>query len=1016
MAVTTDYVELGVASAFSFLHASSPPEALIRRAAELGMSTIGVTDRDGLYGAPRFHMAAKKIGLRALCGSDLPLPDGSRLRVLAESQRGYRNLSRLLTDAKEGRKKGECVITWEMLEHRAPGLIALSPGIELDRLSAIFPDRLYVSVARHFDRKEARIMTARLDEARARKLPILATNEVRYARAQDADLQDVLACIREKTTLDSAGTLLFANRERHLKSPMEMAQLFGDLPDAIKNTRAVAERCEFTLENLGYQFPTYPTPLGEDEFSYLKILVEKGGRERYAETHGKAWTQLSRELALIEKLKLSGYFLIVWDLIQFCRQSGIMVQGRGSAANSAVCYVLGITAVDSVKEELLFERFLSEERGEWPDIDLDLPSGDQRERVIQYMYQRYGARGCAMTANCITYRNRSAVREVAKALGFPLDQIDLIAKRLGHFWSSNEEDDDALSRRTKDVGLSLTDPRVEKFVRLASEVQGLPRHLGQHSGGMVICAGMLDEIVPLEPASMPGRVVVQWDKEDCADMKIIKIDLLGLGMMAVLEESVPLIREHEGVEVDLSRLPLDDPKVYEMLCAADTVGVFQVESRAQMATLPRMMPKIFYDIVVEVALIRPGPIVGKMVHPYLERRKDPSKIQYDHPSLEPILQRTLGVPLFQEQLMSLSMAAAGFTGGQAEDLRRAMGSKRSVERMTELEAALRQGMTARGISETAQDQIVLSIKSFALYGFPESHAISFALLAYASVYLKVHHPAAFYTALLNQWPMGFYHPATLITDAKRHGINVRHVDVTESDWKCTIENKREIRVGLKYVAGLSQKTGEAIARLRPFASVEELVHKTGASRAEISTLASIGALNEYGFDRRSALWRTAEIGTHGELFSAARAPAESSPLSPMTLEERLAADFAGTGVTCGPHPMQLVRHELRAQGIERAGDLSALPDGVRVKVAGSVIVRQLPETAKGFFFITLEDETGFANAIITPKLFSAERPLLISAPSLIIEGVLQNLDGVVSVKADRFHLLGVKAAASHDFH
>ncbi|HEX6836909.1 MAG TPA: error-prone DNA polymerase, partial [Polyangia bacterium] len=815
-----------------------------------------------------------------------------------------------------------------------------------------------VELGRHHDAAEERRNRAKVALARGKKLPLVATNDVRYARPKGVDLCDVLTCIRQKTTLDDAGTLLSANAERHLKSAAEMRMLFRDLPDAIDNTLAVAARCGFTLEDLGYRFPRYPVPDGESEMSYLAHLVRDGARRRYRPLTPRVQAQIDRELGLIDKLELAGYFLIVWDLVDYCNRRGLLVQGRGSAANSAVCYALGITAVDPIGMELLFERFLSEERGEWPDIDLDLPSGDRREEVIQYVYKKYGERGCAMTANCITYRPRSAVREIGKALGLTGTEIDRLAKRIGPY--EFQPADDTLAEQVKGSGLSLEDGRTRQLLRLSGELMGLPRHLGQHSGGMVMCAGRLDEVVPLEPASMPGRVVVQWDKDDCADMGIIQIDLLGLGMMAVLADAVPLIKQHEQVEIDLAHLPPNDKKTYSMIQKADTVGVFQIESRAQMATLPRMKPEKFYDLVVEVAIIRPGPIVGQMVHPYLKRRAGREPVTYAHPSLEPILKRTLGVPLFQEQLMRIAMVAAGFSGGQAEELRRAMGSKRSQERMRVLEGELRAGMTKNGIVGKAQDDIVLGIKSFALYGFPESHSASFALLVYASCYLKAHHPAAFYAALLNNWPMGFYHPASLITDARRRGVKLLPIDVTQSDWLCTIE-EGALRLGLRYVAGLKQAVGEAIVRARrerPFASVADVAQRAGAHPAEMTTMASIGALNALSdgeLTRRRALWQTSALGRSGNaLFGGISDGDEGAPLEEMSMRERIAADFAGSGMSIGPHPVSLVRPLLAARGIVRAADLARLGDGTRVETAGTVIVRQRPGTAKGFFFITLE--------------------------------------------------------------
>ncbi|KAB2956859.1 MAG: DNA polymerase III subunit alpha, partial [Thermoanaerobaculia bacterium] len=596
---------------------------------------------------------------------------------------------------------------------------------------------------------------------------------------------------------DAAGARLGANRERSLLGAAAMARRFADLPAAVAHAAELAEQLVFTLDDLGYRFPDFPLPPGETPASWLRKLTWNGARARFRPLTARAQAQLERELALIEKLDLAGYFLIVGDLVDFCRRERILCQGRGSAANSAVCYALGITAVDPVKMELLFERFLSEERGEWPDIDLDLPSGEQREKVIQYVYRRYGggngsdagtAVGAAMTANVITYRDRSAAREVGKAFGYGPDQVDRLARQLGSFRYDLERGDTRqVDRDLAAAGLDPAEPRNRLFLDSWQRIQNLPRHLGQHSGGMVIAAGRLDEIVPLEPAAMPGRVVVQWDKDDCADLGLIKVDLLGLGMLSALERTLPLIREHEGRHVDLAHLPPDDPEVYAMLRAADTVGVFQVESRAQMASLPRNAPERFYDLVIQVAIIRPGPITGGMVHPFFERRRGRETVDYFHPCLEPILARTLGVPIFQEQLLRMAMAVAGFSGGEAEELRRAMGFKRSVERMQSIDTRLRAGMRARGITGEVQDKIVQSITSFALYGFPESHAASFALIAYASAWLKCHHPTAFLIGLLDAWPMGFYHPASLVKDAQRHGVTVLPIDVNFSEVGCSWE-------------------------------------------------------------------------------------------------------------------------------------------------------------------------------------------------------------------------------------
>ncbi|HEV8523312.1 MAG TPA: error-prone DNA polymerase, partial [Terriglobales bacterium] len=910
-------------------------------------------------------------------------------------------------------------------------------------------------------------------------LPLIASNGVRHATPPQRQILDVFTAIRNHKTLETAGRLLARNSERHLKPPAEMARIFADLPEAIANTQELSSRLEFTLADLGYEFPRYPVPEGETMMSFLRSRTAEGARAHYGcaapDLRARARRQIERELALIEKLDLAGYFLIVWDIVRFCREHGILVQGRGSAANSAVCYSLGITAVDPIGMDLLFERFLSEERGEWPDIDLDLPSGDQRERAIQYVYQRYGRLGAAMTANVITYRGRSAAREMGKALGFDAETLDRLSRLVGSW--EYKDPNDTLERQFRDAGFDLRHPRLRKFFELCLAVQDLPRHLGQHSGGMVVCQGQLDSVVPLEPATMPDRVVVQWDKEDCADLGLIKVDLLGLGMMAVLEDSLKLARDHYREDVDLAHLPPDDPEVYAALQKADTVGMFQIESRAQMSCLPRLRPKTFYDIVVQVAIIRPGPIVGQMVNPYLKRRQEREPVTYPHPSLEPVLARTLGVPLFQEQLLRMAMIAAGFTGGEAEELRRAFGFKRSEARMRDIEVTLRAGMSRNGITPEAQEQIVQAITSFALYGFPESHAASFALLAYASAWLKCHYLGAFTAALLNNQPMGFYHSSTVVKDAQRHGLKIKPVDVMRSGWLCTLEPvssfefkvsdcgsdekhetrniKREfaLRLGLRYVKGLREEAARALVRereLAPFASIDDLARRVPELRKnELTTLAEIGALNsvstfgfqvsganqvtraavhnwkletgnsKLNFHRRDALWHVERaLRPPGELLAGITNADSPSPLERMSNEERLVADFRGTGLTVGPHPMAYRRSHMDLLGVRRAIDLEKIPNGRRVRVAGSVIARQRPGTARGFVFLSLEDETGIANAIITPDLFEKNRLLLVSEKFLLVEGVLQNLDNVISVKADRVLPLAISQAetSSHDFH
>jgi error-prone DNA polymerase len=1057
-----EYVELHARSAFSFLEGASVPEELIAAGVELQMPAMALLDRDGVYGAPRFHLSAKRNGIKAHIGAEISVRQPKTqdqicsVPVLVRNRTGYQNLCRLTTLMKlrvpKHAKPGECVVTSDELAAHAAGLVCLTGGFDGPIARAINPrdtnnaqnaqlatewlielfgkKNVYAELQRHFDREEEARNQLVIEIARRNRLPLLATNGVCHAIPSRREVSDVFTCIRNHVRLETAGRLLAQNSERYVKSGAAMQKLFADLPEAIANTSELSSRLKFTLEDLGYEFPKYPVPPGETMASFLRKRTEEGARARYtginhAPTYERARPQLERELKLIEKLKLEGYFLIVWDIVQFCRREGILVQGRGSAANSAVCYSLGITAVDPISMELLFERFLTEERGEWPDIDLDLPSGEKREKAIQYVYERYGKLGAAMTANVITYRGRSAAREVGKALDFDEETLSRLSA-LVNTWEWKDPKDSS-ERQFRDAGLDLQQPRIKKFFELYQMVQDLPRHLGQHSGGMVICQGQLDSIVPLEPAAMPGRVVVQWDKEDCADLGLIKVDLLGLGMLAVVEDSLQLIRDSYGEEVDLAHLPQNDPKVYEALQKADTVGMFQVESRAQMSCLPRLRPKKFYDIVVQVAIIRPGPIVGNMVHPYLKRRQGREAVTYAHPCLEPILARTLGVPLFQEQLLRMAMDCAGFSGGQAEELRRAFGFKRSEARMREIEVKLRQGLAQNGITGKKQDDIVLSISSFALYGFPESHAASFALIAYASAYLKCNYLAAFTAAILNNQPMGFYQPFTIVKDAQRHGLKVLPIDITRSDWLCTLEREDSslvMRLGLRYVKGLSQQSGEAIVRERAagaFTGIDDLRNRVPELRKdELRKLAAVGALNFIqDSSRRDALWQVERVTrAPGELYEELLEKDGNSPLQQMTLMERLDADFRGTGLTIGKHPVAYHRGELKKLNAVRAIDIQKLGDGTPVRVAGWVIVRQRPGTAKGFMFLSLEDETGVSNIIVTPQLFEKYRLELVGHPFLLIEGALQNQDNVISVKASHIEPLSFTVAAtpSHDFH
>ena len=1069
--MTDGYVELHGRSSFSFLEGASMPEAMAQQAANLCLPALGILDRDGLYGAPRLYMSAKKLGLRSHVGAEVStakfgmqirpeswerhtIPERPvRLSLLCESQTGYRNLSQLITGYKlQQRTKGEGIASYRAIQERAEGLVCLTGGDEgplaaalsrggmdearrvLKCLVETFGQKsVYVELQRHRCREQEARNQAAVSLAREFRLPLLATNGPNMATVTEREVLDVLTSIRHKCSLDEAGMLLQRNANRHMLNAEQMRALFHDLPAAVAASVELSDRLQFVMKDMGYQFPLYPILENETMDGFLHKRTMEGVANRYGykasvTLRRKAEKQVEHELQLIAKLGLAGYFLIVWDIVEFCRKNGILVQGRGSAANSAVCYALGITAVDPVGMDLLFERFLSEVRGEWPDIDLDLPSGEDRERAIQYVYTRYGQLGAAMCANVITYRGRSAAREVGKSLGFDEDTLTRLT-RLVSAWEWKGATD-TMQEQFRAAGFDLHHPRIAKYLELSIRMLDLPRHLGQHSGGMIIAQGQLASVVPIEPASMAGRNVIQWDKEDCSDMGLIKVDLLGLGMMAVLKDCVELIPRHYGEKVDIAQIPHDDEEVFASLRKADTIGLFQVESRAQMASLPRNNPDRFYDLVVQVAIIRPGPIVGQMMNPYMERRQGRQKVTYPHPLLEPVLHRTLGVPLFQEQLLRIAMVIANFTGGEAEELRRALGSRRSADKMKALEIKLRAGMDANGVERKAQEEIIQEISSFALYGFPESHAASFALIAYASAWLKFHYLGAFTAAILNNQPMGFYSAAVLVKDAQRHGLRVKPVDVLRSTWPCTLEPEENgtlsLRLGLRYVRGLREASArelESARDMRLFASIEELARRVPSlTRADLTTLAEVGALNSLGegVHRRDALWQVERAGRQaGPLLASLDRDEEiHSPLRAMEPQERMVADYASTGVTVGRHPMAHCRTQLQRMRVIRSGDLKLLRHGVKTRIAGCVIARQRPGTAHGFIFLSIEDETGIANAIVDPELYERNRSLVTYAKFLLIEGVLQNVDKVIHIRAKAIEELNVTAAPmqSHDFH
>ncbi len=926
--------ELHTRSAFSFLSSGSQPQRLVDRAAELGIDGVALLDRDTVAGAVRFHFRAREKGIKPIIGSEITMAGGSVIPLVPMNLKGYQNLSKLITTIRLRSRKGEHFATREDIEEHSSNLLCFTGGADgfihngikngrgltdLAWLNYVFEKRLYVELQRHHLRHEENINQILLGYAHKLRLPYFASNGAYYADQHDRELFDVFTCIKNHCTIYDAGKLLSENSERFLKSEPQMRKLFEDHPEAVEATNEISSRANFSMDELSYRFPDYPVPSGETMASLLRKKTEQGAIERYhtSKKHIRyqIHSRLEKEFAVIEMKKLAGYFLMVADISDYCKNHKILSQGRGSAANSVVCYSLGITAVEPIENKLLFERFLSESYEQYPDIDIDLPSGDDREQVIQHVYEKYGRRSSGMTANVISYRGKSAVREVGKTFGFGPDVLDRLSRLNSHYETFKGKD---LDRRLKEEGFDPAENiRLRKFADLYTRILDFPRHLGQHSGGMVVSWSGLDGIVPLEPASMENRSIIQWDKDDCEALKIVKVDLLGLGMMAVLRDSIALIREHHGKDLGLYKLPTDDPKVYEALQTGDTVGMFQVESRAQIAFLPQSRPCNFYDIVVQVAIIRPGPIVGKMLKSYLARRQGLEKIDYIDERLKPTLERTLGVPLFQEQLLKIAMDIAGFSGTEANELRRAMGFKRPDVKLDLIGDKLRTGMSERGVPKEVQENIVNCVKAFSNYGFPESHAFSFALLAYASAYFMVHYRAAFMTAMFNNYPLGFYSAATLVKDAQRHGLHFIALDINRSEYEFTVEEvggEKRVRVGLNFVRGLRKEVGKAIIAERDghcarnggtnslssiaeknsfstnraadphnpgyYTSIADLIERVPEiNKREIRALSLAGALNfDNTVHRREALWRSElAMQPKGPLFQAVSS--ESSRLS-----------------------------------------------------------------------------------------------------------------------------------------
>src|SRR5579872_7387723 len=965
------YAELHAHSNFTFLEGGSHPEELVEVAAALGLSALALTDCDGLYGAVRFAKAAAERRLPAIIGSTLRFSDGPPLVALVEDERGYANLCELISTGQMRGSKGAPRLLCEDLDGRTDGLVALCASPDAQAVHAVrehFPGRLYLELQHHLHAADARRCRELLELAVQLKLPYVATNGVMYARCEDARLADVLFCVKNKTTLAQAreDALLRPNAEYHLKSSRMMAQIFAGYPDAIRNTLAVAERCAFRLDRLTGQFPLFPVPQGHTRQTYLRELVYRGAAERYAmPLASNVERQLEYELGMIAKMDLAGYFLIVWDIVRAANEMRVLCQGRGSAANSAVCYALGITAVDPIGMNLLFERFMSEGREEIPDIDVDFAHQD-REKVIQYVYDRYGRTHAAMAAEVVSYHTRSAIRDIGKAIGLTLAQVDAVASEY--------------DARESLAGVTEVDGVIgERLVALCRRIDGFPRHMGIHSGGMVITRDPLVRVAPVEWATMRDRTIVQWDKDDLQDLGLIKIDLLGLGMLSLLREAFTHFRNvyPERSPLSLATIPADDTATYEMLQRADSIGVFQVESRAQQSMLPRLKPKRFYDIVIQVAIIRPGPIQGDMIHPFLRRRSGMETVTYPHPKLKPILERTLGVPLFQEQGMRMAIEAAGFTPGQADQLRRAMGHKRSHQRMAEIYPKLVGGMVANGIDKEAAEQLFHMLEGFADYGFPESHAASFALLAYASAYLKRHYAPEFYAALLNAQPMGFYSPSTLIGDARRHNVTVLPPDVNASRFECNVEplpapvqatagcdervshawqHPVALRIGLSQVRGIGEKHREPLTAERehgPYADLRDFVLRTMLSKDILESLAAVDAFACFGLTRRDAFWevqRLAELTAAGALERDMTVDEQPVALPVMSAREEAAADYWGLGLSTRYQIMEFYRPKLQALRIRRACELKTLPNRLVLKVAGIVTTRQRPGTAKGFVF------------------------------------------------------------------
>jgi error-prone DNA polymerase len=1017
--------ELVCRTAFSFHEGASTPEEIVQRAAELGLEAVAITDRDGVYAIPRAHKAAREVGIKLLPGALITIEDGAGVALLARTRTGWANLCRLITSARASMKKGWGKVPLQALLSAHEGLEAILLGewtpLRVKEVQSVFADHVSLALTRLFDSHDAARVAAKVALSEATGVPLVATSDVLVHDQVRQPLQDVLTCIRRHCTIDQAGSALQLNARRHLRSPAQLGKLFVRHRAAVRRSVQIARRCAFSLDQLAYRYPREVVPEGKTAMGWLREETRRGLHWRYPQGIPQAvQAQVEHELELIARLNFPAYFLTVYDTVRFARERGILCQGRGSAANSAVCFALGITAVDPASSSLLFERFISEERGEPPDIDVDFEHS-RREEVLQYVYERYGRQRAAMVNEVIRYRRRSAIRDVGKAMGLDADQVDRLAK--GSHWFDKGE---VTATHLKTAGLDPADPRIRLTIALAEQIKGLPRHTGIHTGGFTISDGPLIDLCPIEPATMDNRTVIQWDKDDIDIVGFVKVDLLSLGTLTAIQKCFGLVAQHWGRKLDLATVPSEDPGVYQMLCKADTVGLFQVESRAQMSMLPRLQPRTFYDIVVQVSIVRPGPIQGGMVHPYLRRRRGDEPVSYPHPDLEPILARTLGVPIFQEQVMAMAVAVGGFTPGQADGLRRAMGAWRKRGGLSEIVEGLMSGMRQRGITPEYAQQICDQIKGFGEYGFPESHAASFARLVYVTAWLKHHYPAAFTTALLNSQPMGFYSPRSLVDDVRRHGVQVRPVDVQISDWESTLEPTERpeqpwaIRLGLGRIKGLAEPAARRVVEARKqgrFTGIGELQRRASLDRSALGRLARASALQDLSTNRREATWQVQGLYDL-PLFRGLLRDETPAPLPIPSPIESMQSDYQHLGLSLEHNPVAMVRHRLDPSGVLRASQALLCPDRRTIQVAGMVSHRQRPQTASGVLFMTMEDETGMLNIVVKPALFKKQRRVILENNLLRLTARVQRDGDSISLLALHFSPLELGAALptkSRDF-